>query len=205
MEPFDHPTKQQPPQPANLQAASIYHRRFHCRACGEHSDVCNRCDRGQIYCPACKPIQKRERIQRARNKYKKSQHGRVKRAASSQNRRDKIKAEAECQNSPELPYSKKIEGDQGPLSPQVPNTTPEPAILAKQKNQGASDNVQFSNPIFNSSKDKSEGLPRKKPQIICSFCKRECSPFQRQKKGRLGAQEKKNFQRWRARSRGKDP
>lgn len=205
MEPFDYPTSQQPSQPANLQAASIYHRRFHCRACGAQTDVCDRCDRGQIYCPACKPIQKRERIQRARNKYNKSRHGRLKRAASAQNRRNKIKGEKEPQNSPELPHPKKIEGDRGPLSPQVPNTTPKLAISAEQETKGVSDNAKFPNSIFNSSANQNESALRKTTQIICSFCKRNCSPFQRQKKGRLGTKEKKDFQRWRARSRGKDP
>ena len=205
MELCDFPTNQQSSQPADLQLASVYYRHFYCHACGSQKSVCTKCDRGQIYCAECKPLRKRERIQKARDKYKKSRHGRIKRSASSQERRAKIKRNSEHQNPPEMPHLKINEGDRGPLLPKVSNTTPEPAIPAEQKTTGVSADVQFSNPIYNSAEGHSERSPRKPAQIICTFCKRECSPFQRQKKGRLAAKEKKSFRRWRASFRDKDP
>lgn len=205
MEHSDHRPIQTPEQPANLPAQSNYYRYFYCRACGAQSNVCSSCDREQIYCPECKPIQKRERIRRARNKYKKSRKGRSKRAASSQSRRDKIKAKMGDPKPHESAQQKKIEGDRGPLLAQVSNRTPVPAISAEQEPKGASDHAQLSNPLFDFSSKTGERLPRKTTQIICSFCKRDCPPFQRKKKGRLGAQEKKNIQRWRAHTRDEDP
>jgi hypothetical protein len=205
MEHFDHRSNQKPPLPANLQALSIYYRQLFCRTCRLQVNVCNSCDRGQIYCEECKPVQKRERIRKAHNKYKKSRNGKILRAASAQRRRDKIKLNREVQNFPEFPRPPKIEGDRGLTFPQVSNTTPEPAISAEQKTKGVFEDVQFPNPIFNSSTSKSQRSPRKTTQIICTFCRRTCSPFQRQKTGRMGTKEKKDFRRWRARSRGKDP
>lgn len=205
MEHFKYPTNQQPSQHANMHGESIYYRNFNCRFCKASVNVCNQCDCGEIYCPNCKPVQKRTRIRRALNKYKKSRRGRFKRAASSKRRRDKIKLKKEQHISLELPDLNKIEGDRGPPDPQVLNRTPEPALSAEQKTEGVPGNVQFPHQIFNSSTDIRKRSPPKTTQILCSFCKRVCAPFQRQKKGRLGTKEKKDFQRWRARSWGKDP
>lgn len=205
MEPLDHHAKEKPPHPAKLQAASIYYRHFYCRVCRMQVNVCNQCDRGQLYCPECSPLQKRVRLKRARKKYNQTSHGRRLRAASCKRRREKIKSKIQ---EPELLISladEKIEGDRGSPHPKVIGIYSEPAILAEQETKGVSNNAQFPNSIFNSPPYKSERSRRKATKIICSFCKRECSPFQRQKRGRLGAQEKKVYQRWRMRSRDKDP
>ena len=205
MEQGEYPTNRQPSQHASLPAESIYYRHFDCRTCAASVDACSRCDRGGIYCLDCKPLQKRERIRRARNKYKKSMKGRIRRAASSLRRRAKIKAQKEQQIQVELPGLKKNEGDQGPPGPQVLDKAAEPVISAEQYTEGVTDNVQFPHPIFNSSADQRARSVSKSTQIICSFCGRNCGPFRRQKTGRLGTKEKKNFQRWCSRFRGKDP
>jgi hypothetical protein len=205
MEQLDHRPNHKPEQPPRLPGEPKYYRYYFCKACCSQSYVCSSCDRAQIYCPDCKIIQNQERIRRARNKYKKSRKGRLKRAFSSQSRRNKIKAKIGDLETAESAQLKKIEGDRGPLVAQVLSKTPLPAIPAEQKPKGASEHAQFSNPLFNFSSNKGEQLPGRATQIICSFCKRECPPFQRQKKGRLGPQEKKNIQRWWARTRDEDP
>jgi hypothetical protein len=205
MEPLDYYAKENQPHSAKLQAASIYHRHFYCRICKRQVIVCNQCDRSQVYCSECGPQQKRVRLKRAQKKYNQTRHGRRLRAASSKRRRDKIKSKI---RAPELLNSgadEKIEGDRASPQPKDIGINSEPAILAEQETKGVSDNAHFPNSIFNSPPYKSEQAPRKATEIICSFCKRECSPFQRQKKGRLGAQERKAYQRWSRRSRDEDP
>jgi len=205
MEHVDHRAIQDHLQPSKLQASSSYYRRRSCKKCGLQFDVCSRCDRSQIFCPECKPKQKHARLKKARDFYKKSPQGKKLRAASCQRRRDKIKDNDEQKNLLNSKPLKKFEGDRGSPFPQVTARTPEPALLAEHENNGVFNDVQFPDSIFNSSMHKQQGTPRKAAQIICSFCHRACLPFQRQKKGRLGGQEKKAIRRWRARYWEKDP
>lgn len=205
MEPLDHRAKEKPPHPAKLQAASIYYRHFYCRACMRQVNVCNQCESGQLYCSECGPLQKRARLKRARKKYNQTQHGRRLRAASSKRRREKMMSKIQEPESSNLMPAEKIEGDRGSPHPKFIGIYSEPAIPAEQETKGVSNNAQFPNSIFNSPAYKGERSRRTATKIICSFCKQECSPFQRQKRGRLGAQEKKVYQRWRRRSRDEDP
>jgi len=52
-------------------------RRFTCARCGEAVRICRRCDRGNIYCPRCSPVARRERLKRAGAQYQHSEPGRA--------------------------------------------------------------------------------------------------------------------------------
>lgn len=81
-------TRQFPNDPsrAKLPPASSY-RLYPCHSCLLPVEICSRCDRGNIYCKACAPIRKKERIQRARSAYRRTSRGREVRAAAEKRRR----------------------------------------------------------------------------------------------------------------------
>ena len=52
-------------------------RGFACARCGGAVRICRPCDRGNIYCPACAPMARRERVKRAGAQYQHSAPGRA--------------------------------------------------------------------------------------------------------------------------------
>jgi hypothetical protein len=91
---FQSTNSAEPNLDAPLPGASTI-RRFHCRSCAAEVVLCSGCDRGNIYCQPCSTRQAKERIQRARKKYRESRAGKLVRAAAEKRRRGRRKREIE--------------------------------------------------------------------------------------------------------------
>jgi hypothetical protein len=50
---------------------------FACARCGVAVRICRPCDRGNIYCPPCAPVARRERLKRAGEEYQHRAPGRA--------------------------------------------------------------------------------------------------------------------------------
>jgi hypothetical protein len=50
---------------------------FTCARCGVAVRICRPCDRGNIYCPPCRPVARRERVKRAGAQYQQREAGRL--------------------------------------------------------------------------------------------------------------------------------
>ncbi len=71
-------------------------RMYRCARCHEQVVVCQRCDRGQIYCPAgCAALARRERQRAAAARYQASRHGRFVHAERSRRYRRRRRALSE--------------------------------------------------------------------------------------------------------------
>lgn len=60
------------------------YRLFNCARCGVQVFICQGCDHGNIYCPPCAPVARKESQQGYGNKYQKSDVGRANHAARQQ-------------------------------------------------------------------------------------------------------------------------
>lgn len=65
-----------PPTPPPPESCRLYS----CTRCGALARICRPCDRGNIYCTACQPEARRERVRRAGRRYQASQRGRERHA-----------------------------------------------------------------------------------------------------------------------------
>jgi hypothetical protein len=50
---------------------------FTCARCAVGVRICRHCDRGNIYCPRCAPVARRERVKRAGAQYQQRAPGRA--------------------------------------------------------------------------------------------------------------------------------
>jgi hypothetical protein len=83
------------------EAASVSGRLFLCRRCRTQVVVCSCCDRGQIYCPdGCAGQARRETLQRAGARYRRSGRGRQVHAAQMARRRAEQREKVTHHGSP---------------------------------------------------------------------------------------------------------
>ena len=158
------------PSDAALPPASTY-RLFQCHRCLLPVDLCSRCDRGNIYCKACAPVCKAERISRARSAYRNSTDGKKVRAAAEKQRRKRRR----------LQRLEKFVGDRG-----SPTTDPQGNTSASEQSRSDSGVPVDENSIDSSPPVVDFGSPPT-PQgfVRCSNCHEPCEDFQIQGPRRL--------------------
>ena len=59
----------------NDEASLPSHREYVCKRCQCTVRICRPCDRGNIYCTACAPLARAERLRRAQNAYRATVRG----------------------------------------------------------------------------------------------------------------------------------
>jgi hypothetical protein len=170
-----------------LQGASLTYRLFYCKSCNSKVTICTYCDRGNIYCPDCKILQKVVRIKRARNKYKKTLKGYKARALSCIRARLKKLTEIE------------IEGDRGSPSCPDKSMTFEVAEVAMPSQKEVNGNVQDQTGSESSQVTKFTIENRNFSKFSCVYCNRACCPFQRKRPGRRSAKETERILIWASR------
>ena len=135
-------------------------RSFHCAACQTLVFICLSCDRGNIYCPGCAPIQKEKRIRAARLAYRQSLQGKLVRAAGHQRARKRA--------------LKNSEGDHGSiLAYQKVTASVESSQTEHHKRENEFEDKEKSEERENAEKDSSQN----QKQILCSFCGSRCAAF----------------------------
>jgi uncharacterized Zn finger protein (UPF0148 family) len=135
---------------------------FHCQACQSLHFICLSCDRGNIYCPICAPIQKEKRLRDARRNYRQSLKGKLTRAAA--HKRARLRA---LQNS---------EGDRGSTLA-YQNVTASSGVSEQDYKIGDSD---FEEKAESKENPAATGPSMQDPKKIrCSFCNGECAAFVR--------------------------
>ena len=195
------------------QNADVPHRAYYCAMpdCGILVEICVLCDHGNIYCPLCSNIARRERIRRAQNKYRETRRGRSMRALAERRRRRRRQRQKKArflllkrwrqrrkiriapQRTRVLRLLRFV-GDRGRLASTPSTTTPRPA-LAPEKGIESEDFAQSC---------VEEGDKPQRPvhgrRVVCSFCDSVCSSFRRS--GKKKWREEKHFWRRRRTTKG---
>lgn len=141
--------------------SAVPYRAYHCARCSKWIPICVHCDRGQKYCKQCASIAKKERIAKARKRYRVSERGKLKRREQALRRRARKK------------IPKKKVGDR-------------PSPPAHSANKG----VPLANEPEKGSLDEDSSETCRVPQIsrtyqrsnepvVCHFCSGPCASFQR--------------------------
>jgi len=140
-------------------------RRFHCHSCRIEVALCSRCDRGNIYCPACAKPRLVERIRKARETYRRSSRGKLVRAQAEGRRRARIR------NPPP-----DFVGDRGSPSAGHKGTTPAPGLVGPDSGDSINESVDVrSHPV------EPKGPPSPLQRLVrCACCLGIFIPFQRQ-------------------------
>ena len=143
------------------------YRLFNCARCHRLLKICTRCDHGNVYCPDCAEIARRERLREARLRYQRTEKGRLNHKVQQQlylmKRQEKMM-------------------DQGPpieargLPAQV-----RPAINALLQLAGRKEVLDENDSELRSTTQEVQASAATRPvsPLTCAFCGRPCGDFAR--------------------------
>jgi len=75
-------------------------RLYNCVKCRNQVIICSSCDRGNIYCPTCSKLARKQSLCAADKRYQNTLKGKLKHAARQKNYRDRLKKKVTDHGSP---------------------------------------------------------------------------------------------------------
>ena len=180
------------------------YRLFNCARCREQVCICQGCDRGNIYCPPCAPVARKESRQGYSNAYQKTDAGRANHAARQQayldrKERDQValKRCSTCTESAKMTQHGSAVADEASslgAQPEVLSTSvltkeiddvrypllplPNPAYKPDSATESAAGAIVVGRTL-RAATEAAQAVPGESGIVVCSFCGQRCGPYTR--------------------------
>lgn len=158
------------------------YRNFFCHHCKVEVRVCSYCDRNQIYCQSCAVVRAKLRKKKANKKYRTSERGKRRRRVSNLMKRARQEGSKSCV-------------DRGsPPVPQTANPISSVVLTANEPERVSENEIPIE--VVSDVKKLDEGRNPRGATVLCSFCGKSCSPYQRFTTGERWRKEKRKYEKW---------
>lgn len=167
------------------------YRLFNCNRCRVQVRICQRCDRGNIYCPTCASQARKESKNRAGAKYQKTERGKEKHAVRQQRYLDnKERVAAAQQTCCTCVESQKMTHHGSPIADGASPLSAQPEVcetsVLKQENahvhyqlQSPSRALDHAAPSHAPADIRAIAGPDSTGVTMCDFCGQLCGPYTR--------------------------